>query len=278
MTVIKSRYFTGREFADKEDLFAEMRKSYSDLIAFKKAEIQKSCEKGLSVTCRILKSTDAIKGVKIDPNYYYIAVNTTRILDSHEDLHIDGLWNKSIKEQQGQNYLVADHSLTIDNTIVRKEYIDMIVADIPFATLGKDFQGNTQALIYRFPKDKVIHAKAKEWLESGDAIEASVRMQYVTILFAMDSNDPEDATLKKNYDDYLPYIANKSDFDYIPYYFIIKEAKNVRESSLVLFGSNPITGNFKETEPSKDTQHKKQQNEHAESSSTIKSNFYNLIH
>ncbi len=179
MTVIKSRYFADKEFATHNDLFAEMRKSYNDLIAFKKAEIQKSCDKGLSVTCRVLKASDSLKAVKIDPAYYYIAVNTTGILDSHEDLHINGIWNKSVKEQQGQNYLVADHELTIENTIVRKEYVEMIVADMPFAMLGKEYLGDTQALIYKFPKDKVINAKAKEWLESGDAIEASVRMQYV---------------------------------------------------------------------------------------------------
>ncbi len=85
----------------------------------------------------------------------------------------------------------------------------------------------------------------------------------------MDSNDPEDVTLKKNYDEYLPYIANKADFEYIPYFFIIKEAKNVRESSLVLFGSNPVTGNFKDNEPSKDTQHKQEQKPNPQERSTV---------
>lgn len=256
MTVIKSRYFANKQFSTKEELFAEMRKSYNDLIAFKKADIQKSCKKGASVTCRILKDTDSVKTLKIDPAYYYIAVNTTWILDSHEDLHVDGIWNKSVKEQQGQNYLVCDHSLTIADTVVRKENVEMLVVDMPFALIGKSYSGDTQVLVYKVPKDKVIHDKAKEWLDSGDQIEASVRMQYVTILFAMDSNDPEDATLKKNYDNYIGKIANKDDFEYIPYFFVIQEAKNVRESSLVLFGSNPVTGNIKDNEPEKSTQNK----------------------
>lgn len=265
--MIKSRYFPEKEFATKEDLFAEMRKSYPDLIAFKKADIQKSCDKGVSVTCRVLKDTDNVKALKIDSAYYYIAVNSTWVLDSHEDLHVDGIWNKSIKEQQGQNYLVCDHKLTIDNTVVRKEYVEMLVVDMPFALLGKGYSGDTQVLIYKVAKDKVIHAKAKEWLESGDSIEASVRMQYVTILFAMDSNDPEDVTLKKNYDNYIGKIANKEDFEYIPYFFIIQEAKNVRESSLVIAGSNPATGNIKDNEPSKDTQTKETPN--PQDSSTV---------
>lgn len=275
--MIKSRYFTNKEFATKEDLFVEMRKSYTDLIAFKKADIQKSYEKGSSVTCRVLKEADNIKALKVDPAYYYIAVNTTWVLDSHEDLHVDGIWNKSVNEQQGQNYLVCDHDLTINNTIVRKEYVEMLVVELPFALLGKPYSGNTQALVYKVPKDKVIHEKAKEWLESGDAIEASVRMQYVTILFAMDSNDPEDATLKKNYDNYIGRIANKEDFEYIPYFFIIQEAKNVRESSLVVFGSNPATGNIKDNEPSKDTQNKQETPNPQESSSASKIKFIHTL-
>lgn len=275
MSVIKSRYFPKKEFSTKEELFAKMRKSYQDLISFKRADIQKSCDKGLSVKCHILKESDSAKSLKIDPAYYYIAVNTTWILDSHEDLHIDGIWNKSVKEQQGQNYLVCDHELTIEDTIVRKEYVEMMIVDLPFALLGKSYSGDTQALVYKVPKDKVIHEKAKEWLDSGDDIEASVRMQYVTILFAMDSNDPEDATLKKNYDNYIGKIANKDDFEYIPYFFIIQEAKNVRESSLVLFGSNPVTGNIKDNEPSKGT-HKKEKIPPVDTRVT-KSNIHHLI-
>ena len=275
--MIKSRYFPNKEFTNKEDLFAEMRKSYPDLIAFKKADIQKSCEKGISVTCRVLKDTDNVKALKMDSAYYYIAVNSTWILDSHEDLHIDGIWSKSVKEQQGQNYLVADHQLTIDNTIVRKENVEMLIVDMPFALLGKPYSGDTQVLVYKVAKDKVIHAKAKEWLDSGDDIEASVRMQYVTILFAMDSNDPEDVTLKKNYDNYIGKIANKEDFEYIPYFFIIAEAKNVRESSLVVFGSNPATGNIRDSEPSKDTQHKQTPNPQDSSTVKINKSHLNLI-
>jgi hypothetical protein len=273
---LKSRYFADKTFATKEDLFVELRKSHADLIAFKKADIQKSYEKGASVTCRVLKQSDSIKALTIDPAYYYIAVNTTWILDSHEDLHVDGIWSKSVKEQQGQNYLVCDHELTIDDTIVRKEYVEMLIVDMPFALLGKAYGGNTQALVYKVAKDKVIHAKAKEWLESGDAIEASVRMQYVTILFAMDSNDPEDVTLKKNYDNYIGKIANKDDFEYIPYFFIIIEAKNVRESSLVIAGSNPATGNIKDNEPSKDTQDKQEQPP-VDTRIAKKSNIHHLI-
>lgn len=243
--MIKSIYFPDKTYSTKEELFKDLKDNLEEIIALKKANIQKSCEKGVSVTCKsldLLKFTDQLKGIKIDDAYYYIAVNTTRILDSHDDLHIDGIWNKSVKEQQFKNYLVSDHELKLSSVIVKKEYVEMFVSKIPFSLLGKEYEGETQALIYKVPKDKVINPVAKEWLESGDSIEASVRMQYISIAFALDSNNPDDAAAKKVYDDYIDTIANKQDFEYIPYFFVIKEAKNVKESSLVVFGSNSTTG------------------------------------
>lgn len=261
--MIKSHYFPDKTFASKEDLFKELRESAEIIIEEKKSLIQKSCDKGISVTCKsldLLKFTDQLKGIKIDDNYYYIAVNTTRVLDSHDDLHVDGIWKKSIKDQQGKNYLVVDHELSIKSVVVRKEHVEMFTAKIPFSLIGKPYEGDTEALIYKVPKSQVKDETVKEWLDSGDAIEGSVRMQYVTVLLAMDSNAPEDETEKKNYDEYLPMISNKDDYEYIYYYFIIKEAKNVKESSLVVFGSNSSTGMVNnKIEPSDDTQENKEE-------------------
>lgn len=278
--MIKSHYFPDKEFATKEDLFNSLRENIDFIIAEKKASIQKSCEKGMSVSCKsldLLKFTDQLKGIIIDDNYHYIAVNTTRILDSHNDLHIDGIWNKSIKEQQGNNYLVLDHELCIDKVVVRKEHIEMFLAKLPFAMFGKSYKGETQALIYKFPKGKVVNEAAEDWLSSGDQIEASVRMQYVTIEFAMDSNAPQDVTEKKRYDEYIDYIANKADFEYIPYFFVVKEAKNIRESSLVVAGSNPVTGNInnKNIEPLEDNTQKTDPPLSSQKSTSFYSHFLN---
>lgn len=259
--MIKSILFPDRDFSSKEEMFKEIKTNLSTIIDFKKSLIQKSCDKGVAVNCKVINTShldeESTKAIQFDPAYYYIAVNTTKVLDSHDDLHINGIWNKSIQEQQGKVYLTVDHELEIDKIVVKKEYIEMFTANLSFASMGFKYQGNTQALIYKFRKDRIIHVKAKEWLESGDPIEASVRMQYVTIEFAMDSNNPEDATEKGRYDMYINSIANKDDFDYIPYFFVIKEAKNVRESALVVAGSNHVTGNVtqqsKKSEPVEST-------------------------
>lgn len=234
-----------KSFSSTEDLFKGLRENASLILDQKKAQIQKSCEKGASVTCKpidTLKLASTVKALEVDKDYYYIAVNTTKILDSHGDVHVDGIWNKTVKDQQGKNYLVADHKLEMDKVIAKKEHIEMFVAEIPFSMVGKSYEGNTQALIYKVRKDKIQNATGKEWLESGDAIEASVRMQYVTVDMALNSTDKADVMYKKVYDDYVGQIANKADFEEIPYFFVIREAKNIKESSLVVFGSNDSTG------------------------------------
>ena len=265
--MFKSIYIKDKSFSTKEELFAEIKKNKDLIIDSKKSEIYKSCDKGQSIVSKsldLLKFSEENKAIKIDENYYYFAVNSTRILDSHDDLHVDGIWKKSVQEIQGKNYLVEDHELEISKIITRKEHIEIFTAKVPFSLIGKPYDGNTEILVYKVAKDQVKNEKVKEWLESGDSIECSVRMQYVTILLALDSNNPEDATEKKNYDDYFGLIANKNDFEYIPYFFVIKEAKNVKESSLVPFGSNSSTGivqsknttleiEAEKTEPSIDT-------------------------
>lgn len=287
--ITKSILGVKKEFANNDELFAYVKSNLTQIIDAKKVE-QYSCNKGQSVTCKVLNGTKlmvAEKAIAVDDNYWYIAVNSTRVLDSHDDLHMDGLWNTTVKDQQQKNYLVADHSLTIDSTIVKKEHIEMFVANVAFEALGYNYKGDTQVLVYKFPKTQVIHDKARYWLESGDEIQASVRMRYVTIEFALDSNSPEDEVFKKRYVEYIGKIANRQDFDYIPYFFIVKEAINQRESSLVLFGSNHVTGNIINTSADAEQEVKddpsltvdENKNRPApEQSREKKSNFYNLIH
>ena len=259
-----------KDFDNKQQMFAALKSSKQDIVALKKAQIFKSHEKGLGVNLKNidpLKFNTAAKGLMTDTDYHYVVVNTTNILDSHSDLHKNGIWSKSISEQQGRNYLLTDHKMEMANVVVKKENVQMFVSDIPFTSIGKSYEGNTQALIYKVKKSDVINPLAKEWLESGDDIEASVRMQYVKIDLAMNSEDEGDKEEMKHYLDNINSIANKSDFEDIDYFWVVSEAKNIGESSLVLRGSNSATGiidNEKvepivitpKNEPSADTQEK----------------------
>jgi len=256
-----------KDFDNKELMFSELKANKDLIIKQKKADIYKSCDKGVGIIAKSLK-LEANKGQLEDDSSYYIAVNTTNVLDSHGDLHVKGIWNKTVKEQQQKNYLLLDHKMEMGSVAVKKENVEMFLADIPFSSVGKSFTGNTQALIYKVSKDNVINPIAKEWLESGDDIEASVRMQYVNVELAMNSDDKRDKAELKTFNDNINNIANKGDFEEIEYFWVVKEAKNLGESSLVLMGSNSSTGvlnneavvntSSKDKEPLEDTQEKEE--------------------
>ena len=191
----------------------------------------------------------------MDADYYYFVVNSANILDTHADMHIKGNWDKTVKEQQGKVYLVFDHELKRSEIIAMKKDVEMFTAEIPFKLIGKDYEGDTYCLIYKVKKTAIVNPEAKEWLEKGYEFEASVRMLYMDIEVAINSKNPDMAKAKSNYDLYYPLIANKDDFEEIDYFWIIKQAKNVMESSLVMFGSNGATGRIQEDiEPVKSTQ------------------------
>ena len=244
-----------KSFESKELLFKDLQANKQEILDFKKAQILKSCDKDNATNFKpilLSKSLEQIKSFEVDNDYYYIAVNSTNILDSHSDLHVKGIWNKTVKEQQGKNYLVSDHKLEIDKVIAKSKDVEMFTAEVPFSTIGKEYDGTTEVLIYKVAKDKIINPLIKEWLDSGDEIQASVRMQYVSIDMALNSTDKSDVYEKKVYDEYIDKIANKSDFESIDYFFVVKDAKNVRESSLVLFGSNGATGLIQENKTDAD--------------------------
>jgi len=236
-----------KQFDNKEDLFKALFDNEKVIIDAKKSEIYKSIDKGLeviSLQSEIQKvfDSESNKGLKFDNDYYYFVVNSANILDSHDDMHADGNWNKSVKDQQGKCYLVFDHQLKRTEIIAMAKDIEMLTAKVPFSLLGKKYEGETYSLIYKVAKDKIINKEAKEWLEKDYDLQASVRMQYVKVESAWNTNNKDYAKQKETYDTYFPLIANKDEKEEINYFWVVKEAKNVMESSLVLFGSNSATG------------------------------------
>ena len=234
-----------KEFATKEEMFKELIANKELLIKEKLSQTYKSFEKGLGLVANqesIVKALETEKAFKMDSDYYYFVVNTANILDSHGDVHVKGNWDKTVKEQQGKVYLVFDHNLKRSEIIAMKEDIEMFTAEIPFSLIGKNYEGKSYSLIYKVAKNKIVNKEAKEWLENGYSLEASVRMQYVKIDLAIDSKESGNEKEKETFDKYIEIIANKSDYESIDYFWVVKEAKNVYESSLVMFGSNSATG------------------------------------
>ena len=74
---------------------------------------------------------------------------------------------------------------------------------------------------------------------------------------ALKSEDEEDEEQYKAYKQYSGVIANKGDREEeIEYFWIVKQAKNVSESSLVVAGSNSYTGVYEPSTRHSERTHK----------------------
>ena len=242
-----------KEFESKSDLFKALVENESFIIDAKKSQVYKSFEKGLQVVSdqkTIEKAfNDSEKGIKFDSDYYYFVVNSANYLDSHNDMHVDGNWNKSVKDQNGKVYLVWHHDFSkTENIIAFPEDIEMMTSKVAWNLLGKSYEGETYSLIYKVKKDKIVNENVSKWLKEGRKLQLSVRMQYIKLETAFNSDDEDYMHQTANYQKYFPLIANKDEFKQIEYFFIVKEAKNVMESSLLPFGSNSATAEISQSE------------------------------
>lgn len=262
MTTLKSSDFPDLTFSSQDELFAELKKNESRLIDIRKTERFSSSISG------VLRQVGDTSKFAVEDGYIYPIINTTNYMDSHSDVHLSGLWNKSFSEQKGKIYYVADHDLSIKSIIAFKEDVEMMLIDTTFKELGYNLEGSTQALVFKIAKDKIQLEQAKQIIESKRDIQHSVRMRYINIKLAMNSTNPDYAENKQVFDQYLPLIANKEKAIEQGYYYAVTEAAISKEGSMVPFGSNDITPLIQK-KPSKDTSHKQLPSKDTTKSSTI---------
>lgn len=243
--MITCKQFPGKTFNSKEELFAELRINVNKIIACKTAETYKSFEKGsinIPTGFLIKQSGEAEKvGPQMKDNCIYPVINTTKYLDSHGDVHLDGIWDTSAKQQQGKLYYVCDHEIKTNTIIAWPQDVSVMVKSVPWSWVGKDYTGNTEALIYEIDKNNIVNADAKKIIDEKRPVQNSVRMQYVKINLGMNSTAKEDIQYKAYWDKHIESIANKDVAEAQGFFFGVEEAKIVREGSMVPLGSNDAT-------------------------------------
>lgn len=181
-------------------------------------------------------------------------INTTKLFDSHGDVHIDQLWNKSLKENK-DNYLVNQHNFSFEGII--SDSVKAFVKQMTWAELGYGgYEGTTQALVYDTVIDKADSPEMFDRYRRGKVKNHSVGMRYVKVEMAVDDDRYEKE--KAVWDKYYPVIANKTDVDEAGVFWAVTEAKNI-EGSAVVKGSNFVTPTFSVQEtkgqPFEDTDH-----------------------
>ena len=164
-------------------------------------------------------------------------INTTNYLDSHDDVHINGIWTKTIKENKRVLHL-QEHKNEFDKIIASHSDLKVKTEIMKWSELGYNYKGETEALISDSNVKKARNSFMFEQYKNGWIDNHSVGMQYVKIALAV--NDPEMKEEFETWQKYIEVIANKEVAEKQGYFFAVTEAKLI-EGSAVLRGSNDIT-------------------------------------
>lgn len=233
--MITVKEFPNQEFDSKEELFKALKDNKKTLIAQKKMEIKHAD----AFIYAANKETSKAEATSVDATMLNVKVviNTTKIMDSHNDVHLDGIWTKTLKENK-DFYLLQEHQMKFDKII--SDDVDSYVKEMSFASLGYAFKGNTQALIFDANIDKSRNEFMFKQYAKGYVKNHSVGMRYVKLELAINSESEHDSEEKEVWDKYYKEIANKEVADSKGYFWAVTEAKII-EGSAVPMGSNHVT-------------------------------------
>ncbi|MCE5346805.1 MAG: hypothetical protein LLG13_11045 [Bacteroidales bacterium] len=177
------------------------------------------------------------KDVNKDELFATLIINTTNILDSHGDVHIEGIWDKCLAEKPNLMH-IQEHQKQFDKIIADGEDLNVYVKTYNWVDLGYDHPGTTQALVFESNIKKARNEFMFGQYQKGYVKNHSVSMQYVNIELAVNDNEYKDeyAVWLK----YIDNIVNKKYAESVGYFWAVTEA-NVFEGSAVPVGSNPVT-------------------------------------
>lgn len=164
-------------------------------------------------------------------------INTTNLMDSHNDVHLPGLWDKSLQENRYIMHL-QEHQLQFDKICADMDDLIASAKFFKWSELGFSYEGSTQALLF----DSTIKMERNPFMFSqyakGYVKNHSVGMRYVRLILCV--NDEEWGAEYDCWNKYYPEVANKDRADEFGYFWCVPEAK-VIEGSAVPLGSNWAT-------------------------------------
>lgn len=245
--MIQVKEFGDKQFDTKEELFKALKENKSFLIAKKKAatkyadaftfwpcvaEDRYTFGKGDEMKAYNPIDPTSVSELKMD-----LGINTTNLFDSHNDVHLPGLWNKSLKEKK-ELYLLKEHHMTFENIIT--DQVKGLAKYMEWKDLGAEYSGKTQVLVFRVKVDKGRHPFMFEQYAKGYVKNHSVGMRYVRLELAVNSDQEYFKEEKEVWDKYIDSVVNKEMAEAVGFFWAVHEAKVV-EGSAVPLGSNWIT-------------------------------------
>lgn len=232
-----------KEFTSKAEMFVELKANKETIIGLKKASLKDTDWALISV----IGKEDASKAEGVNSgeikmgDYIYPVINTTNYMDSHGDVHIDGIWDVSVKDQKNKLYYIINHELEIGKVIGYPEDVEAMVKGMSWTELGRDYPGSTQALIYKVLLTEKGNKDALQAIMNKVALQNSVRMQYVRMKLCINDQSEYSKEEYANWLQYFPVVANSDVALEYGYFWAVLEAKIYKEGSAVLAGSNDVT-------------------------------------
>lgn len=245
------------EFESKSKLQQFLFENKCKLIAQKKAITKEADGIGLA-SLQFANKKGANKADPIDINntdeiYVKAIINTTNVIDSHMDLHIPGIWNKTVSENKNMLHVQEHKSYEFKSIIADGNDLEAVIKTYTWKSLGYDFKGSTEALQFNSTVKRKRNKYMFEQYADGNVKNHSVGMRYVKIVMCIDNKDY--GAEYEAWEKYLPMAVNKEVAENRGYFWAVTEAKAI-EGSAVPLGSNWITPTLsvdKDIEPSKDT-------------------------
>jgi len=224
-------------FADKKELFKYLHANKREIIELKKSAI-KQCDivvsSNLEATTLKALTTSYVDDPTTGTIKRTIIANTYDWMDSHDDVHLDGIFAKSISEKTAWH--LHDHMFNITAKVGKP--LSIQEKAIQWSQLNVSKFGYTQALFMESEILERYNEKVYQMYLNNEIDQHSVGMQYVQVYLAM--NDPEYKEAFAMWNEVLPKLGNAAKAEEQGFFWAIKEAK-LREISCVLEGSNELT-------------------------------------
>jgi hypothetical protein len=174
-----------------------------------------------------------------DTIYRTVVGNTYNWMDSHDDMHLNGLFGQSIKDRNGRIYHRHDHV----NQLTAKvgKFLKVYEQNLNWTDVGVNKAGQTMALLGDSAIKKAYNQLIFDSYKDGEIDQHSVGMQYSKIYLAV--NDRSEKEEYDNWMKYFPLMGNPEKAIERGFFWAVKEAKLI-EISCVTEGSNELTGMY----------------------------------
>ena len=231
------------DFNTKKELFKYLVENKDKLIAQKKGIYKEADGYFFSPMpgankAGVGKAIKSAVDINIDTLEVKAIINTTNWMDSHYDVHLPKIWNKSLKENHMVMHVQEHKMHMFDKIISEGEDLNASVKTYSWKELGFDFEGKTEALQF----DSVVRKSRNEYMfnqyNNGYVKNHSVGMRYVSLVMCV--NDDEYGAEFEAWEKYFPMVVNKEFAEEKGFFWAVKEAK-VIEGSAVPLGSNIVT-------------------------------------